>query len=388
MLNLFILAFIVGLISGITTFIFGTGLNFIIKFLTVAFPYNLLLLPLVGFLTVKARNKYSKEVSGSMEQIFKGTKSDKELSPIIIPFQFITTWFAHLAGASVGREGVAVQMGATIGNKCASYVPTVSRAKFTRLGMAAGFAGLFGTPLAATVFSFEVTRSRKLDYPYIGATFFASIVAYFISSTLGLDHFHVDTKFQSLDIRQMIFFIFCVVVFVSVGHLFARSLKLAKAYNSKIKLNESYKIILLSVIGAVLLFLLFDGRYMSLGTNIINDAFNQPENIKAADFILKIGFTAYFVGIGFSGGEVTPLFAIGSSLGILLASIFSLPLTIVGGIGYAFVFGNATNAYFAAAILAVEVFGLGMIPYALIALVITLFIRNDSHTIYPELEWE
>lgn len=388
MLNLFILAFIVGLITGITTFIFGIGLNLIVKLIAIAFPYNLILLPLIGYLTVKVRNKYKNEVSGSMDQIFNATKSDKPLSLLIIPFQLVSTWLGHLGGASVGREGVAVQMGATIANKCASYVPTVSPQKFTRLGMAAGFAGLFGTPLAATVFSFEVTRSRKLDYPYMSATLFAALTANFIAQALGLDHFHVESKLQGLDVRQFIFFVFSVVVFVSVGHLFARGLKFVKAYNQKIKLDESYKIIILSLVGGVLLFLAFEGRYMSLGTNIISDAFNQPENIKAVDFLLKMGFTIFFVGIGFSGGEVTPLFAIGSSLGIVLASVFSLPLTILGGIGYAFVFGNATNAYFTAAILAVEVFGIGMLPYAAIALVITLFTRNDSHTIYPELEWE
>lgn len=388
MLSVFILAFIVGVISGLVTFIFGTGLNLIVNFVAFAFPYNLILLPLVGFFTIKARDMYKKEVNGSMAQIFQGTKTGDKLSILIVPYQMMCTWFAHLAGASVGREGVAVQLGATVANNASKYVPTVSRKKFTRLGMAAGFAGLFGTPLAATVFSFEVTRNRKLDLPYIGATLVAAYTSTFISSALGLSHFHLKSEFIMLDGRQLIFFVFSVVLFVVVGHLFASVLKRAKEYNGKLKIKDSYKIVVLSIIGAILLYVIHDGRYMSLGTNIITDAFNNPEGVNSLDFLFKFGFTIYFVGIGFQGGEVTPLFAIGSSLGIVLASIFSLPLTIVGGVGYAFVFGNATNGYFASAILAIEVFGLGIAPYALIALVITLCICDDKHSIYPQVDWE
>lgn len=388
MLSIFILAFIVGLVSGIVTFIFGTGLNFITDFILVAFPYNLFLLPFVGFLTIRLRDLCKKEVNGSMAQIFKATKNDKKLSLLIIPYQFICTWLAHLAGASVGREGVAVQLGATISNGFSSIIPVVDRKKFTRLGMAAGFAGLFGTPLAATVFSFEVTRVKKFDSSYIVATLIATYTANFVSATLGLNHFHVASKFEMLDIRQWLFFIFSVIIFVVIGHLFANLLTRVKSYNASLKIDDQYKILLFSVIGALLLYLIGDGRYMSLGTNIISDAFNNPVNIHYFDFLFKFCFTIYFVGIGFQGGEVTPLFAIGSSLGIALAYIFALPATIIAGIGYAFVFGNATNGYIASTILAVEVFGIAIAPYALVALLITLYIRDDSHTIYPNLEWE
>lgn len=388
MLSVFILAFIVGVISGLVTFIFGTGINLIVKFVAFAFPYNLLLLPLVGFFTIKVRDVYKKEVNGSMAQIFQGTKTGDKLSMLIVPYQMICTWFSHLAGASVGREGVAVQLGATVANNASKYVPSVSRKKFTRLGMAAGFAGLFGTPLAATVFSFEVTRNRRLDLPYIGATLLATYTSAFISSALGLSHFHIKSEFIMLDLRQLIFFAFSVVMFVVVGHSFASVLKRAKKHYSMLKIKDSYKIVILSIIGAILLFVINDGRYMSLGTNIITDAFNNPLAVNNLDFILKFMFTIYFVAIGFQGGEVTPLFAIGSSLGVVLASIFSLPLTLVAGIGYAFVFGNATNGYFTGAVLAVEVFGIGIAPYAVIALLITLCICDDKHSIYPRVDWE
>lgn len=388
MLSIFILAFIVGLVSGIITFIFGTGLNLITDFILNASAYNLILLPFVGFLTIRLRDLYKSEVNGSMTQIFMATREDKKLSPLIIPYQLICTWLAHLAGASVGREGVAVQLGATISNGFSTRIPEVDRRKFTRLGMAAGFAGLFGTPLAATVFSFEVTRAKKLDIQYIIATLIATMTATLISSGLGLSHFHLETSFVGLDFRQWLFFIFSIVIFVIVGHLFAKVLLIVKELNTRIKVKDQYKIFVFSIIGALLLYLVADGRYMSLGTNIIDDVFMDPSSVQSFDFLFKFGFTIYFIGIGFQGGEVTPLFAIGSSLGYILAYTFALPVTIVAGIGYAFVFGNATNGYVASAVLAVEVFGLAIAPYAIIALLITLLVREDAHTIYPNLEWE
>lgn len=388
MLVLFIVAFIIGILSGFITFIFGIGINLISKFIILAFPYNLVLLPLVGFLTIGLRDRKFDQVANSMPRIFKATKQDSELSILIVPFQLITTWLAHLAGASVGREGVAVQLGATTANYIATKAEVVSRKDVTRIGMAAGFAGLFGTPLAATVFSFEVTRNRKPKAKYLLATLIATLTANFVSATLGLNHFHVETKFVVFDVRQIILFMFSVICFVIVGHLFAIGLKKAKVYYQQINMPEHLKIIVFSIIGALLIWLLNDGRYMSLGTNIIDDAFFSPTNIHVFDFLFKSLLTIYFVAIGFQGGEVTPLFAIGSSLGIVLSYYFALPFQIVAAIGYAFTFGGATNGYIASAILAIEVFGLAVAPYALLALVIALIIRNDKHSIYPNLDWE
>ncbi len=388
MSNLYLLSLIVGIVTGVATFIFGTGLGLITNFIWNAYPYNLILIPFVAFLTIILRDRFKKEVDGSMPRIFQTTKNDSELSILIVPYQIVTTWFAHLAGASVGREGVAVQLGATISNVISTKVAPAERKALTRIGMAAGFAGLFGTPLAATVFCFEVTRVKKLKLNYIGATLIATFVSNFTSSVLGLKHFHVQTEFVMFDIREFIFFIFAILCFALVGHLFALGLKKFKATFAKIGLNSYLKIIVFSIVGALLLWTISQGRYMSLGTNIIDDAFYNPNNIQYFDFAFKMLFTIYFVGIGFQGGEVTPLFAIGSSLGATLSLILALPVTIVSAIGYAFVFGNATNAYIACSVLVVEVFGIAMLPYAIIALIITLFVRDDSHSIYPNLEWE
>lgn len=384
MLVISIVAFIIGVISGLVTFIFGLGINLISEFIQTAFPYNLILLPIVGLVTVKVRNDRILAVGSSMPRVFAATGDcDERLSKAIIPYQIIMTWLSHLSGASVGREGVAVQLGATIANVVSTYVPEISKSEFTRIGMAAGFAGLFGTPLAASVFCFEVTRKKNLEWQYIIAALIACYSANLTSTLCGLNHFHVTSEFILFNPRQLILFIFCIAAFVYLGQIFARLLAMAKRAYAKIEISEYLKIVLFSIVGAGLLLLIAQGRYMSLGTNIINDAFLNPSSIQLFDFIFKLGFTVYFVAIGFQGGEVTPLFAMGSSLGVVLAYYLSLPIVIVAGIGYAFTFGAATNAYITAAVLAIEVFGVAIMPYALIALIVTLLIKNNKYSIYP-----
>lgn len=388
MLIYFFITLLIGVCLGFVTFIFGSVLNVIASLIPNLFPYNLLLLPLIGFLTIMIRNRNIEQLGNSMPNVFKTTKKAQGLSILIVPFQIIATWLAHLAGASVGREGVAVQLGATIANNVGKLNSDLKKDQLTRVGMAAGFAGLFGTPIAAAVFSYEVTRNRPQSISCVIGTLIATYSANFISNLLGLNHFHLQLEFISLDVRQIFFFILSIIIFVMVGSAFGLSLKKFKMVYSKIKLPDSIKILVLSLIGALALGLLLNGRYMSLGTNLIDLAFNQPQSIYFFDFIFKFILTMYFVGIGFQGGEVTPLFAIGASLGVVLSSIFSLPATILAAVGYAFTFGSATNGYFTAAVLLGEIFGVSMLPYGVVALVVSLIVRADNHSIYPNLEWE
>ncbi len=384
-MNKVIAVFIIGICSGIITFIFGSGLNLIINMSTKMSMYNVLLLPFVGLLTIYLRNRYKDEVDGSMGKIFKSTKEEERLSLLIIPFQMITTWLAHFTGASVGREGVAVQLGATFSNYISHLMPDVNRQNLTRIGMAAGFAGLFGTPLAATIFCYEVTRKHSYNLALIIYTLIATYIASMTSSLLGLSHFHFKIQFVQLSIIQIILLIICIFAFGIIGQFFALTLRLLKIKFASFQISQSVLIVGFSIIGGILLIAINDGRYMSLGTNIINDAFYSPENIKILDFMFKLLFTTFFVAVGFQGGEVTPLFAIGASLGVTLAIIFNLPVAIVAAIGYGFVFASATGAKYAGSILVLEVFGIALLPYVIIACVVYKYVIKLNESIYPVL---
>ena len=107
---------------------------------------------------------------------------------------------------------------------------------------------------------------------------------------------------------------------------------------------------------AALLFVIHGGRYTGLGTNLISASF-AGETIYGYDWILKLLFTVFTLAIGFQGGEVTPLFSIGASLGVVLGSILGIPPMICGALGYAAVFGSATNTLIAPILIGLEVFG-------------------------------
>lgn len=376
---------LIGIAVGLICFVFGSGIAYISNVIFLLFPYNLILLPIVGYMTINTKNKYSNKLENSMSKVFKATKQQSILSFLIMPYQIVTTWFSHIAGASVGREGVAVQLGATIANQSSSVFTSLDKQLLTRLGMAAGFSGLFGTPIAATIFCFEVTKSKEFKYNDLGLTLVAAYFASITSSLLGLNHFHVKLTFISLTAWQYVFLGLAVIIFAICGNLFAIGLSSAKKLVAKSKVSDKTLILICSLIGGALLLVFSDGRYMSLGTNIINLSFFDPQAIMIFDPLLKGLLTIYFVSIGFQGGEVTPLFAIGASAGVLIASIFSLPLILVAAIGYGFVFASATNAYLAASALIIEVFGLAITPYVVFALLITLLVKKDKYTIYPYL---
>lgn len=387
MFNIIIFSLIVGLITGTITYIFGSVLIVIVNLIWILFPYNLLLLPIVGWMTVYMKNKL-KVVEGSTGQMYEATLKGNHLPIFIIPYQIIMTWLAHLSGASVGREGVAVQLGATVANNIASKIESLEIQNFTTVGMAAGFAGLFGTPLAASVFVIEVTKRRKENWQYLLGVLLAAFTANVTSSSLGLEHFHVHVNYQNMTFFQLILFVLIIAAVGIGGNLFAVCLKKLKALTGKYFRNEYVRIIGLSIIFGVFIAIVGEGRYMSLGTNIIDDAFNNPANIHNFDFLFKFLFTIAFLSIGYQGGEVTPLFTIGASLGAICAIVFGLPVAIVAACSYGFFFGHASNAYFASFFMVIEVFGVNIWLYALLALIVSQVVKKNAYSIYPNLNWK
>lgn len=131
---------------------------------------------------------------------------------------------------------------------------------------------------------------------------------------------------------------------------------------------------------AALLFVSYGGRYTGLGTNLISASF-AGETIYGYDWILKLLFTVFTLAIGFQGGEVTPLFSIGASLGVVLGSILGIPPIICGALGYAAVFGSATNTLIAPILIGLEVFG-NRNTLPLILVCILAYLINGNHSIY------
>ena len=311
--------------------------------------------------------------------------TDKK-AKVMWKFPFIltlNTLLAHSFGVSVGREGVAVQLGGAIGGNIApdEFGPE-KKQFFVKLGMICGFAGLFQTPLAAVVFILEVVSDKfnfTINKIYEYVTYIAAAyISAFVSHKVGLEKFFVaiDVSGININLEFISKLIFVGVVFVFVGILFVL---LQRKIKELVSLNKNIIWILLVIF--ILVSIVFEYRYASLGTNLIDLSFTDFEQIQVYDFMLKIILTVICTGIGFSGGEVTPLFAIGATCGVILGIWLGLPILVTAALGYCLVFSAATKTYIAPIFLALEVFGYKIMLFAVIPAIL-IYLINKKYSIY------
>ena len=363
--------------------VFGQILLKLIEITSGYYKYLIVLTPLILIFT-KFSNKYLKTNMIGMKYFIEAATDKKDKVSWSFPFILtLNTLLAHGFGVSVGREGVAVQLGGAIGgNLAGGDFSDEKKQFFVKLGMICGFAGLFQTPLAAVVFILEVVGEKfnftvNKVYEYITYIIGAYISA-FVSHKLGLEKFFVriDVSKVNINIEFLLKIILIGIVFVFVGIFFV---VIQRKIKEMIALNGKISWILLIVF--ILVSFIFEYRYASLGTNLIGLSFTNFEQIQIYDFILKIILTAICTGIGFSGGEVTPLFAIGATCGVILGTYLGLPILVTAALGYCLVFSAATKTYIAPILLALEVFGYKLMFFAIIPAFL-IYLINKKYSIY------
>lgn len=170
------------------------------------------------------------------------------------------------------------------------------------------------------------------------------------------------------------------IVFGLTGAAFAFCLKRAKKLAQNRLKNPVLRALVMGVALSAVLYLLYRGRYCGLGTNLINASL-AGEPIYAWDWALKLALTVLTLSAGFQGGEVTPLFSIGASLGAALAGLLGLPAAFCAALGYAAVFGSATNTLLAPALIGAEVFGWAAAPH-FFAVCALAYAVNGGRSIY------
>lgn len=375
------MALFIGLLVGAIDMIFGQGLLLIGDFRSQHWPL-IVFLALAGLVIVYLYKRFGGKASKGMGLIFDvGHAREEKIPLVLVPLIMLTTWMSHLFGGSVGREGVAVQIGATLSHRFARHIkiPDASRI-FLMTGMAAGFAGLFQTPLAATFFALEVLTVGELQLMALYPALIASIMASFTSHALGLEKFAVPLRETlSWTPETLIKVALLGLAFGLAGKLFAVSLSWLKKTVSQVLPNPYIRIALIGAgLSLVLLTLQLTkvGTYSGLGTNLIDVAFHQG-SAHSYDWILKLLFTVVTISAGYQGGEVTPLFAIGATLGVFLAPMLGLPVLVVAAIGYASVFGSATTTLLAPILIGGEVFGYANLPFFVIACAIAYCLPKE-----------
>ena len=385
---------VIGILVGIIDAAFGTILLKCTAIRERYFWYLLPFLPAAGAFICLIYKRFGKNANKGMKLVFEVGFGHKVGLPIrMVPLSMIATWITHLFGGSAGREGVAVQIGASVSNNVGRLIDKVTNIKdsqkmFLITGMAAGFAGLFCTPLAAIFFALEVLVAGKLEYHALIPATVASLSAAYTSRALGLRKFYInilDTLNihpSNYDIVLLLKIALMGLIFGVVGSLFAlllryMRLKLMFAFSSPLK-----KAIIMGIILAVLMALLHQGRYCGTGSNLTALCFGGDENvIYFYDWLLKMLLTILTLSSGFMGGEVAPLFSIGSCLGYVIAPMLGLDPMFGAALGFAAVFSSGTNTLLAAILVGVESFGYSMLPFFSVVCFIS-FIFNFNNSIF------
>lgn len=311
------------------------------------------------------------------------------------PLVLVTTIITHFFGGSAGREGTAVQMGGSMAHWLAKLF-NLDKAGFRILlmaGIAAGFGAVFGTPVTGAIFALEVIAVGKINHTALFPCFVASILADITCSFYGIHHTHYSIRLLT-EVQQSGFFhanIWLIlkaalagVCFGLAGYIFAELTHSIKSYSNKIIQQPWLVPFVGGVIIIALTYLVGTTDYLGLGVisssdngvSIVN-AF-KPGGANTFSWALKILFTAVTIGMGFKGGEVTPLFFIGAALGNTLAVYTGAPVDLMAGMGFIAVFAAATNTPIACTIMGAELFGGEYILYYAIACFTAYYFSGHS----------
>lgn len=384
-LYLAISGLIIGAVVGGIDAVFGIVLVKLNEIRELNFNMFIPFLAPVGLLIVYVYKKIGGKIYKGVNLVFEVDYGQEEIIPKrFIPLLITGTWLTHLFGGSAGREGVAVQIGAAFSNWVGRKIPfpIMDRNKiFLVTGIAAGFAGLFGTPIAAIFFAMEVLIAGTLRYQALLPAVIAAFTASSVSQRLGLNMFTYNlSSVVDFNLENMIKISLLGVIFGLVGWIFAYSLKNIKKALVKIFPNPYIRILIMGIILSILLFALHRGRYSGLSSSLMINSFSGGE-IYSYDWILKLLLTATTLSIGFQGGEVAPMFIVGATLGVVIAKYFNLPVEFVAAMGYVGVFGSGTNTFLAPIFVGGEIFGFEYIPYFFIVCSFA-YIFNMNKSIY------
>lgn len=362
-------------------------------------PWLLFLLPVagagisllysrVGHVSEGGNNLLMDAIHGH-ENADSGIVIPRRMAPLIL----VATLTTHLFGGSAGREGTAVQMGGSIASTIGRWfrLSKVDMRTLLLAGIAAGFGGVFGTPLTGAVFAMEVLAVGRMNYDALIPCLIASIIGDWACGAWGVHHTQYSISSAAANLGgaplNWILTAKVAVAAIAFGLVSAMFAELIHGINHIFKRTIALPL-LRPIIGGLLViglvYLLGSRDYLGIGvsspdpnTVTILSCFS-PQGANAWSWWWKLLFTAVTLGSGFKGGEVTPLFFIGAALGNTLGQLMGAPVDLFAGLGFIAVFAGATNTPLACTLMGIELFGSQYTLYFTIACFLSYLLSGHS----------
>lgn len=345
-------------------------------------PWIILCLPFAGFLLGYIYYYAGKGTEKGNDLVLEEFYSNQRKIPLkMAPLVVFGTLLTHLFGGSAGREGTAIQMGAALADHFQKWkqITKKNRKILLIMGMSAGFSSVFGTPLAGFVFSLEVLAISKVNYRAVFPSLLVAWVGDYVVHLWQVPHtvYSID-EVASLNLQNIGWTLIASVLFGLTAWLFIRAKFFFKGIFQRVTFPP-----LRPFIGGlaicIVVFVSQSTKYVGLGIPIIEASFEHT--MMPYDFLLKLLLTAFTLGAGFKGGEVTPLFFMGATLGSALFLLLPLPLPLLAGMGFVAVFAAATNTPLASVVMGMELFGVESGLFIALACV-TSYLISGSKSVY------
>jgi len=364
-----LLSVAIGAITGAVSAFFLTSLNWVTNWRE-SHVWVIALLPAAGLIVGLMYHYWGESVVKGNNLLLEEYERPKKIIPFkMAPLIITGTLATHLFGGSAGREGTAVQMGGAIADQFTRLLrlDNADRKIIILMGISAGFASVFGTPLAGAVFAPEVMVPGRISYKALLPCCLVAFIADFCCRAWQVPHtrYSIPTV-PDVAPGTLLWALIAGMLFGLTALLFSKGVRFFSSLFKRISYPP-----LRPFAGGILIALsvgaLSTTQYIGLGIPTIVAAFSS--SLPAYAFLLKLLLTALTLGAGFKGGEVTPLFFIGAALGNALFLFLPLPMALLAGMGFVAVFAGATNTPIACTIMGIELFGMHSGVYIALACV-------------------
>jgi len=353
--------------------LFRTNHIWVVNFLPIAG----LAIGLIYYYYGAAANKGNNLLIETHQSLEKGEES-KPIPFKMAPLVFMSTLLTHVAGGSAGREGTAVQMGGAIADQFTRIfkLNAVERKTILIIGISSGFAAVFGTPLAGAFFALEILSITNPNKNQLVTSLFVAYIAHYSCLAWQVQHtIYTIPSIPAISMTTLAWTMVAGVIFGLTAFAFTFTGKIFEGLFSKIKFAPLRPFIG-GIIIALFIVVFNSTKYIGLGIPSIQDAF--VNNAGHFDFAIKLILTCFTLSAGFKGGEVTPLFFIGATLGNILIWFIPLPMALLAGMGFVAVFSGATNCVYASIALGLELFGMKAGVYVGVASVAAYFTSGPN----------